>query len=193
MPQVRIEDIVKGHYVKARGESEWGIVVRRSKGGFLVEYDAGDGYADQYDVPDDEIVAHAPDDPNKVGVVTTAPRSIRVGDIVEDSQGKVYKVTGWGRKRAQILDQQGKTWTITPGALVHSTKSFKEPKQGAVLLLGSVVTCADAARRWGYPPKTEFVVIKVGSGSVNIVRLGGDINNKFAYYRCPDTSVKVVK
>lgn len=98
------------------------------------------------------------------------------GDFVElkfprqNEVGKVFKITKTMQVNVSCVDETGRAWKIPMTAVQKTEKSFELPD--VVVTIGSVVTIKNL-------PGT-FVVIKLGEGTVNVTKLGGD---KGRYYR----------
>lgn len=182
-----VKTIIKGDSITVVGyPGEWGVVVSRTRTGFLADFDGEEWEVDLADVADHRTNGNAP-----------LPKDVTrrdVGKFVEDNRGRLYKLTGWGTKNAQMVDEAGRSWRADPRLLRHTHKSFNVADTGKTRpVLGSVVVYEPAAKRWGLAKGTRFVVVKVGNGTVNLVVLGGNPpSSKYAYFRTDSSAVKVV-
>lgn len=106
----------------------------------------------------------------------TAVPFISPGDFIElkypdaKNVGKVFRVNKVLQVNLSCVDQHGRAWKVPMSSAKLTDKTFELPE--AIVTIGSVVTVTKL--------EGTFVVIKLGEGTVNLTKLGGDAGR---YYR----------
>lgn len=108
----------------------------------------------------------------------TSRYQVTPGEFVEDAQGRLYYVSGWGRKYLQVVREDGRPFRGAPGIFRKTSRTF-QVKQGPTVALGSVVEWKGsriATDKW--------VVIAMRSTGLTLAPLnGGPAFGKHAAYR----------
>lgn len=195
MPARRIFLIDVGDAILCEGETQYGTVTALNDDG-TVEAKWGD---ETFDVDRrairDHVVAGTPKPASTTAGPTLTEVKWSVGDFGVDHRGRLYQIKKFnhsrnGNRSVLMIDQTGKTWRGSLRGLQPTPLTFTIDANTPIV--GSVVRSTSTVTKYGYPLSTLFVVVAIRNNVCNIVKLGGEVGAKYAYYRMPEHLLTVV-